>query len=233
MKQKALFLDIDDTLCALNKPIKASTIKQIKQLQANGWLVVFASGKPVAYISGMVRQTGLKNIMISGENGLHSVSDHHFPPTREWNALVYDQELIEKTKALKKLSKQPFFGEVWLQPNQVGLGVFFRDETTKQKIITFYNKYKKSFPHLQMQVHVDAVDIVPKGLNKGNMVNQICYEFGIAKEHVVAVGNGANDVAMFEQAGISIGINFEGEYTPTVYVSDIDIALEYVLSLKI
>lgn len=234
MKQKVkklLFLDLDDTLCKVGQPILQSTLDLLQQLQQQ-WTLVLTSGKPTVYLSGILRQTGLKNVMIVGENGMQTVSDHHFPPQKEWDSILYKQEMKQIQNLKEKLKFTEFYKGLWFQPNKFMMGIFFDCEDTKNQLVAYLEKNKRKISHLEMSVHVDAVDLVPKGVNKGNSVNQLCHEFDVVKHNTVAIGNGSNDVSMFEQVGVSIGVNYAGEYTPNILFSDIDEALNYVLSLK-
>jgi len=39
---------------------------------------------------------------------------------------------------------------------------------------------------------------------KGWALNKICNELGFRKENLIAIGDGANDLSMFAEAGVSI-----------------------------
>jgi hypothetical protein len=69
----------------------------------------------------------------------------------------------------------------------------YPDEKVKQKFTIFK--------------HSDAFDIVPLSINKGKALKKIKIMEGVKKSEVIAVGDGENDIPMFSEAHISIGIN--------------------------
>lgn len=46
------------------------------------------------------------------------------------------------------------------------------------------------------------LEVVPKGMNKGEAVRMLCQRLGVQIENAVAAGDAANDLAMLEAAGI-------------------------------
>ncbi len=52
----------------------------------------------------------------------------------------------------------------------------------------------------------EYLEIVPKGVCKGNALRDFCQRFGIAVKHTVAAGDEANDISMLEAAGIGCAV---------------------------
>lgn len=50
------------------------------------------------------------------------------------------------------------------------------------------------------------VEIVPKGMNKGEAVRMLCARLGVEIENAVACGDAANDLAMLKAAGIGVAM---------------------------
>jgi len=50
------------------------------------------------------------------------------------------------------------------------------------------------------------LEIVPKGMNKGEAVKMLCNLLGVEIENAVAVGDAANDLAMLKAAGIGVAM---------------------------
>ena len=50
------------------------------------------------------------------------------------------------------------------------------------------------------------LEIVPKGMNKGEAVKMLCNLLGVEIENAVAVGDAANDLAMLQAAGIGVAM---------------------------
>ena len=50
------------------------------------------------------------------------------------------------------------------------------------------------------------LEVVPKGMNKGEAVKMLCQKLGVAIENAVACGDAANDLAMLKAAGIGVAM---------------------------
>lgn len=50
------------------------------------------------------------------------------------------------------------------------------------------------------------LEVVPKGMNKGEAVKMLCARLGVAIENAVAAGDAANDLAMLKAAGIGVAM---------------------------
>ena len=53
---------------------------------------------------------------------------------------------------------------------------------------------------------IDYLEIVPKGLNKGNAVRNMCRMLGIDLADTIAVGDEENDLTMIEAAGVGVAM---------------------------
>jgi hydroxymethylpyrimidine pyrophosphatase-like HAD family hydrolase len=61
--------DLDGTLCPIGKPISDGVVAGLRELEERGHRVALCSGKPTYYLCGMMRQVGLKDPVLLGENG--------------------------------------------------------------------------------------------------------------------------------------------------------------------
>lgn len=50
------------------------------------------------------------------------------------------------------------------------------------------------------------LEVVPKGMNKGEAVKMLCADLGVEIENAVAAGDAANDLSMIEAAGIGVAM---------------------------
>ena len=80
--------------------------------------------------------------------------------------------------------------------------------------------YEKKDGLLQMQTWIRAnmpeldcffscemfLEVVPKGMNKGEAVKMLCARLGVEIENAVACGDAANDLAMMRAAGIGVAM---------------------------
>lgn len=99
---------------------------------------------------------------------------------------------------------------VWLQPNTINLTIFPKipSKDTLDNITSYVEEILQDKQgSLELYVHCDSLEIVPKSINKGIAFKKILEIEGIKKEEAIAVGDGENDIPMLNEAGCSIGIN--------------------------
>lgn len=75
--------------------------------------------------------------------------------------------------------------------------IIYPSKDTSEKIIN-------AFKHLEIANLGLPIEIGPKGINKGTSMLHMNNKFGYEKENACAFGDSANDVSMFENAGLSI-----------------------------
>ncbi|MEH7333561.1 HAD family hydrolase [Neobacillus drentensis] len=225
---KLLAFDIDNTLALINEPILFETVSRLKQFENSGLKIAFVSGKPAIYLSGLARQAGLKAPIIIGENGLNIYYGCSVPPLKVIDTDV-DLETHEILHSIKNEIITSLGDKIWFQPNAVSVTAFpkdYEDMPALKKMVAKLFQNDEVTSKLVSYTHLDSIDIAPKLVNKGNALSHLLKLEGWQKEDVIAIGDGENDIPMFEQAGFSIGINFMGQYTVNVNVNSIHEALD-------
>ena len=66
---KLVVFDLDGTLAPVGKSILPETLKRIKEIEERGIQIAICSGKPPFYLCGVMRQAGIANPVLVGENG--------------------------------------------------------------------------------------------------------------------------------------------------------------------
>lgn len=56
------------------------------------------------------------------------------------------------------------------------------------------------------------LEVMNKGVNKGNAIRILCELYGISKEEVIAIGDNENDISMIEYAGMGIAMENAADY---------------------
>jgi len=229
MAIKLIIFDVDDTLAEPNNPIDEIIIRSLKHIECLGIKIALISGKPSAYMSGMVRQIGLQKAIICGENGAFINYSSNFPPEKEI-ITPFKKHEIELLEKLKFNITNEFGQKVWIQPNRVNLTIFPKTKESKNDLSQFLAAISKKtfFDELKIYEHSDSIEVVPLDINKGNALKKIMSLEKLKKEEIIAVGNGENDIPMFKEAGISIGIKF---HDATHTFSNIEKALEYIIEI--
>lgn len=57
-----------------------------------------------------------------------------------------------------------------------------------------------------LHINVDRVDVLPPGLDKGTGLDGALGSLGIRGAHVVAIGDGENDIALFERSHVALAV---------------------------
>ncbi|NLK99638.1 MAG: HAD family phosphatase [Clostridiales bacterium] len=226
---KLIGFDVDNTLCELNSKMKDSTLEYLHKIRERGIKIAFISGKPAIYLCGFVRQLGLSDIPVIGENGAEVYYDANVPPNKTLNLAEGRSYYLHEIKNI--LSKE-FGDSIWYQPNRVNVTCFFRQDDVKMRIretLEILFTLKEYNSNLEFYEHVDCFDIVIKGITKGSGIKALCAHENISLDELLTVGDSKNDFSMFDVSKISIGINLYEEYDVDYRFDDIDSALIYIL----
>jgi HAD superfamily hydrolase (TIGR01484 family) len=193
---KLIIFDIDNTLAKSNKPIGDVAINFLKKTESSGISIALISGKPTVYISGLARQIGLINPIISGENGAYIYYSSSFPPQKE--IVLFDSKKGTKKLDNLKLAISKEFGEkIWIQPNLVNLTLFPKTKMVKYKLFRFVSTYasdKSLNKFLKIYEHSDSIELVPLKVDKGFALRKIKTLKKLKKDEVIAVGDAENDI---------------------------------------
>ena len=238
MQHKILVFDLDGTLCQLGKGMLLEDAELLRQLEERGHTIVVCSGKTAYYLCGFLRQVGLKDPIMVGENGGAVQFGIDLPPRR------YAQYPVDpaQKKLLVRLREEidEICGDrIWYQPNEVQLTPFPRDEETFGTIRQILEKHGEELRDLQIYEQNDCFDIVPAGINKKSGLIFLSSMLEMDSSQFLAVGDGVNDIPMFEFADFSILISAENGFEEHVkeaaaqkadrVLPDIHEALQYIL----
>lgn len=206
---KLIVFDLDNTLAEHGKGIASSDIVKLKELEAMGVRIAICSGKPVHYLSGFMRQVGLKKPILLGENGAVLQVGVELPP-REFYILPYSKETKETLVNIKAEidAKLP---NIWYQPNMVGVSPFPKHEEEFEVIEVLLHENASKLQDVKVYRHIDCFDIIPNGIDKKAGLHFLAQKMNYLQEEIIAIGDGVNDYPMFEYAGTALGINVKDE----------------------
>jgi len=207
---KLIVFDLDDTLATVGCEIPNDIVSRLNFLSEHGVKIAICSGKPAYYIVGLARQCQFKDGVFIGENGASIQFGISLPPV-EYYELPYDTSVLSVFAEIKvKISEKFNCGSgIWFQPNKAIFTVFFNDENDKKTIAEVLAEYDATLKDKSVRIfdNYDSFDLVPNGLSKGRAVKFLASKLRIDESDIIAVGNGDNDISMYENAGMSIGIN--------------------------
>lgn len=222
---KLLIFDIDGTLCDINKPINddlKNTLVKVSQHHQ----VVLASGKPFGYIAGFIRQLGLHNCIVIGENGATIMYNASFPPN-DYYKIDVSKEVLDYFYTIKTQFSNEFGTTIWFQPNEVNLTVFPINILDIDKVHTFAKQFEH--PNINIYYHKDSVDFTPKGFDKGTAVDILMEKFGYTRENIFVFGDGSNDLPMLLKTQNSFLVNSKLKgFEPREYFHSYNILKEFI-----
>jgi len=226
---KAIFFDIDGTLVSFKThTIPQSTIDAVHEVRKKGIKVFIATGRPQPFINnlsgleydGVMSVNGASVITSSGEVICHKpvskddikrliadAQDHPMPVAFASN----DRAIVCNIDANK-----PAFDEVFELLNIPHPKASPFEEALQMdvmQVIAFFNKDEE--PRIMRDVlqecdanrwHPYFADCIAKGTNKATGIDEICSYYGFKISETMAFGDGGNDIAMLQHAGIGVAM---------------------------
>lgn len=224
---KLAVFDLDSTLAPVGHSIPPDAICKLQQLRASGVQIAISSGKPAAYLAGIMRQIELTDVILMGEMGLDIQCGAVWPP--KWHyALPIDPEAAQTLHALRAELAAGFPG-IWMQNNQVVVTPFFRSPEERDRLKAFLDRRISSGMGLEVYEYQDCFDISPRGIDKGGSLLALLKLLGLRPEQTAAIGDGANDIPMFAAAGLSILVGGKPGIQADIQADTIQDALDALL----
>ena len=228
---KILVFDLDDTLAGLGLGIRPKDIEKLKLLEDIGYDIAICSGKTVDYLCGFLRQVELKKPIMIGENGATFRECVDLPPKKTYH-FPYSKEARGQLDRMKIRLKE-LFPEVWYQPNEVGVTPYPRSEQEFDEMQALFDANADDTTCLNIWRHVDSFDLSPKEISKFSGLTFFAEKEGYKREDFICIGNGSNDIPMFEFADVSIGVDAMVKDHVDYLFSDIGKALDYLIENRL
>lgn len=223
---KLLLFDLDGTLAPIGQATNAYCVNKLKELEAAGMRIAIVSGKPADYLCGYLRQLGLKAPLIAGENGTVLQEGIDLPPKK---FLIQPfPASIKNALAILKLKIDEALPGIWYQPNLVGVTPFPRCDEEFDIIEKILAENTELLAGIDVYRHADSFDLMPAGLDKSLAVKALGEMLDISPERMIAIGDGVNDIPMFEAAGLAIGIGMKEMECIDIHVKTIEEALDLI-----
>ena len=223
---KLVVFDLDNTLAVVGKAILPETIEMLKQIEKSGIRIAICSGKPTFYTCGVMRQAGLDDPILIGENGAVIQFGVDLPP-RRYEVQEYSKEAKETIHFLRGKIEEvlPY---VWFQPNEIGLTPFLTKQEEFEAVNKILEDYKEQVNDVIIYEQADCFDITPNGITKKSGIENLAKILGVLPEEMIAVGDGINDYPMFEFAGTAFGVNVKDENKVDKNLTSIIDVLKYI-----
>ncbi len=228
---KILVFDLDGTLAEVGKGILQENIEKLRFLEKMGYKIAICSGKPTYYLCGMFRQVNIESPIFIGENGGVIQYGIELPP-QKFILQSYSQAAKKQLFDIKSKIENGCRG-IWFQPNEIGVTPFCRNKNDFTIINRIIKEEMSSLSELNIYPQKECFDFVPKNISKAEGLMLLAKEEGFAKEDFIAIGDGINDIPMFEFSDISLSIGNDLNYKTDYNFNDMCSALDFLIRTKL
>ena len=188
---RVIVTDLDGTLTSRDLVLSPKVIEAVKIAKQHNIRIRIATGNALPVATAVSRYTGMNDYVIS-ENGCligkHGIIRKIFgDPEESRKAFEYARDVLgAKPKPRNDRRKVDFIFEPSVDPKRL------EEELRKAgfRVRVTYSGY--------------AVHVLPEGVSKGKALRRLLEHKGIDKSRVVAIGDGPNDIELFEEASISV-----------------------------
>lgn len=222
--------DLDGTLAPVGQPVPPVLADGLRRLEQMGHQVAVSSGKPLAYLCGMLRQLELERPALIGENGAAMQLGIDLPPLVR-RVLPYPENAREALIRLRRELDLRFDGQVWYQPNEHMLTCFPHHDALFEPIEQVILQSGAPEAGLVVYRHCDCFDIISEGTDKGAGLLELCRMLDTDPADTIAVGDHDNDLPMFLCSGISIGVGASAPAEAKYHFDNALSAIDFILSL--
>lgn len=230
---KLIAVDLDGTLLDSKHELSPRTEAALKAAIDKGVQVVLATGKTRASAQPIIDRLGLKSpgIFLQGLAVYESDGTLRYQQTldaalvRQVITFAEDRGFVVVAYAGGRILMRAdnavsetltAYGEP--MPEAIGPIQNIADDMPLNKLVLFGDpkRIKALRWQLSMQLNGSAtltqaqvpsmVEVLPPGASKGTTLKRLLKDMGIAPENVLALGDGENDIAMLEVAGIGVAV---------------------------
>lgn len=235
-RYRALALDLDGTLVDSRKELPENNRQAVWKAIDAGVAVILATGRPLFGVLPVARQLELEtrggyvlacnggNIWDCGANKL--IYSRTLPPKcvgeicriarrEKVSALTYfENKIVAENDADPYVQKEAFCNDTKIKKVE-DLEAFVNYPVPKLLVVGPHQKLLPVQAALQIKYKTVLdiffsedyfLEIVPKNVSKGPMLDWLIKELGLQSEQLIACGDGLNDISMIRYAGLGIAM---------------------------
>ena len=236
MKYKLIVLDLDGTLTNSKKEITPRNRETLIRIQEQGIRLVLASGRPtygIVPLANELRMNEFGGFILSYNGGeiinwetkemvYENVLPNEVVPmlyecarTHQLSILTYDgADIITENSQDPYVQKEAFLNKMAVRETND----FLTEITLPVAKCLIVGDADKLIPleaelSLRLQGHINVfrsepyfLELVPQGIDKALSLAVLLKEIGVAREEVIAMGDGYNDLSMIKFAGLGIAM---------------------------
>lgn len=225
-RPELIALDIDDTLVQHMGSLPGSAVDAIERVMGAGIKVTLATGRSVSTTFPIARAAGIEDLVVCSNGGVLAMVETH---------KVVEAVTFDASQALEQLSElvpdavfavENFHGDfltthlfdtgaLGINIRQVELSELTADPVVRL-VVRSETATTRSFGEVAKNLGFHSVvfgvadvawmDIAPRGVNKANMLKEVCALRQIDPAKTMAIGDSWNDIEMLEWAGIGVAM---------------------------
>ncbi|WP_347551531.1 Cof-type HAD-IIB family hydrolase [Pseudalkalibacillus hwajinpoensis] len=209
---KLIALDMDGTLVNHDGEVSKENEEAVKRAKEQGIHVVLSTGRSLPFCRDIAEQLGRSEYLVTVNGGqvynkkLELVDSTHLDNElvkRLWELKVkHDVYFWSSTTEGVFNTQKPFDREIheyqWLK-----FGFDIKDDEIR-KVITDEVMANEAFEVTNSSP--TNLEINPAGVNKAAALLKVCDWLDLSMEHVMAVGDSMNDIAMIREAGFGVAM---------------------------
>ena len=233
MNYEMVVVDLDDTLLTDEHKITAKTLEVINKLKNKNVKITVATGRMYKSALPYIKKLGVKLPVISYNGAYvcnpltHEVIYHKSIEKDLVNKIVLE---AEKEDLHVNVYKEDNF---YIEERNEGVEIYekvagirgkaigklsenYNDESTKLLLVEpelakkrhFINYFKDKYgEELEITESKNSfIELMAKGVSKGVALKNLANSLNINQEHIIAIGNGYNDLEMLNWAGLGIAV---------------------------
>jgi Cof subfamily protein (haloacid dehalogenase superfamily) len=225
-RPELICLDIDDTLAKYLGSIAEEAVDAIERIIEAGIKVTLATGRSISTTYPIARAAGIEDLIVCSNGAILAMVETE----KVMEAITFDAtEAIEQIMVLVpdavlavEDTKGHFFTTHPFETGALGLSIQEVElaELTKGPVVRLvvrsesataesYRAVAKSLGFHSVVFGIDRVawmDIAPQGVNKANMLKEVCSRRQIDPTKTIAIGDSWNDIEMLDWAGLSVAM---------------------------
>lgn len=267
---KLIGLDLDGTLLNAEKRVSKRNIQVLRKCLGQGLQIILVSGRPYCFTRMIADSISREVEVIAANGGIYEIGNRCVEYTLEQEALMKAVEIIERSgvcaffKGKQEFYTHESYDERFLYDHMNHLfsvdtrvqsftnlpwDVLRHQVHDIQKVLVYApadrlriaRREVEGIEQLTLTDYQDiSFDINARGVNKGMAIREVLASKNLMKENFLAIGDGNNDISMFDEAGFTIAMGNASQtiqdYCDTVTDSYLDdgvaSGIEKVLAYK-
>jgi Cof subfamily protein (haloacid dehalogenase superfamily) len=225
-RPELICLDIDDTLVQHMGSIPGGAVDAIERIIEAGIKVTLATGRSISTTFPIARAAGIEDLVVCSNGGILALVETQ----KVMEAVTFDAtEAIEQLTVLVpdavfavENTNGNFFTTHMFDTGALGINIREVElaELTAEPVVRLvvrsesataetYGAVAKSLGFHSVVFGIDRIawmDIAPQGVNKSNMLKEVCARRQIDPTKTIAIGDSWNDIEMLDWAGLSVAM---------------------------